>query len=110
MAATTPYGTDVTALRHQVYDALLPTHKKDPDKPFDQDTLERLPCIQQVKRQDPDALTAVVNQLVSARILKIVKYNDGNVGFKMRVREEAEKYVLSSFYLLYLSYFKKYGS
>jgi hypothetical protein len=83
--------TDITALTNRVYDALLPIYKKKPDRIFDQDFLEKLDCVAEIKSIDSEAYGNVVNQLISLRIFKIVKYSDGNIGFKLRLKVDAEK-------------------
>lgn len=91
--ATTAYGTDVSELRQQLYEALLPAWKKKNDRLFQQDELEQLDCIARVKARDPEAFGAVFNQMIHMKIFKIMQTKDGNLAFKMRLEAEAEKCV-----------------
>jgi len=85
-----PGGTDITALKQAIQDGLLPQYKRNNNKIFDEDDIEKLKGVPK-RDQDPDAVPLAINQLIVARILRSVKFPDGSPGFKLRLKEDADK-------------------
>lgn len=91
-----PAGTNVTALSNQIYAALHPSFLRDPNTLFTQESLEKLECAYGLKQNDPDALVLAARSLVKRKIFKPMKTNDNALAFRLRAKEEAEKYAFHS--------------
>lgn len=98
MSQFTKMGTDVTAIREKAHEALQALQKTKPDGVFDEDVISMLPCMRDLCRKDPDLLVAVVNQFLALSIFKTNKLSDGGFAFKLRDKEDYEKYVCPYLY------------
>ncbi len=90
-------GLDIPALKNQLYEACLPVvEERGPDTIFKQREIFELHTI---PNDDIRILLVVMQGLVDDKLFKTV--NQGSVGWILRDREEARKYVIPSFYFYF---------
>jgi len=82
-------GSDITALKAQLYDACVSHLEDEPDIVFHQNTLFELEVI---PNNDVNILLQLINTLLNEHLFKVVHDAEG-MGWKLRTLDEAKKHV-----------------
>lgn len=87
-------GHDITDLKNKVYDESVRLTEEDTKIVFHQNDILDMEFMRGV---DVNTLLAIINELLKAKLYKVVQDADG-MGWKTRTREEAKRFVPSRYH------------